>query len=177
MATKTSRVEIETSINDEGHILHQLNFANGHTRTLRYGPDHKLMAQFAAHGQRAKLLAAANSVDDSDKAVQKVDALTDAWKDAKWGLVGEGDGKPKVGVLAQAIAELKGISHEDAQKIVSGMTKAEQAKLRKTERVSLIVARLEGRSEGDDALDKLLAPAKVVVEGEAEGETEDASQR
>ena len=171
---KTSRVDIATTVNEDGSVKHSLTFGNGHTRELTFNADHKLVAQFAAHGQRAKLLAAANSVDGSDEAVQKVDKLTDAWAEGKWGLVGEGDGKPKVGVLAQAIAELKGCSHDAAQNLVSKMSKAEQAKLRKTERVANIIAKLEGRSDADDALDKLLADdAEVVVEGE----TEDASQR
>lgn len=155
--TKQTRVEIESTVNEDGSIVHSLKFANGHEREVTFDQDHKLAAQFAAHGQRAKLLAAANSVDDSDKAVQKVDALTDAWAEGKWSLVGEGDGKPKVGVLAQALAELKGVSHDDAQKIVSGLSKADQAKLRKTERVATIIARLEGKdTEGDKALDALL---------------------
>lgn len=155
--TKQTRVEIESTVGADGTVVHVMKFANGHEREVRFGPDHALRTQFAAHGQRAKLLAAANSVDDSDKAVQKVDALTDAWAEGKWSLVGEGDGKPKVGVLAQALAELKGVTHDEAQAIVSKLSKADQAKLRKTERVATVIARLEGKNtEADKALDALL---------------------
>jgi len=154
MATKQAKVEVSTIIHDDGGFTHTLNYTNGHTRVFSVAPDHELYARFAAAGAKGKILGAANSADDSDKAVTKVDALLDAFDEGEWSLVGEGG--PKYSPLVRALAELKGISEGEANTIVKGLTKSQQAKLRRTERIATLIAKFKGETDGDAVLDDLL---------------------
>jgi hypothetical protein len=157
MATKQAKVVVETIHHDDGGFTHELRFTNGQVRKVAFSPYHELIQQFAAHGAKAKLLAAANSADDADTAVQKVDALVDAFDEGKWSQKGEGGSK--FTPLVRALAELKGIEPEAADIIVKGLSKSAQAKLRATERIATIIARIkgeEGKAEGDEVLDLLL---------------------
>lgn len=156
MATKQAKVEIATRHLPDGGFIHELTYTNGQKRTVAIAPDHELYHQFAAHGSKAKLLASANSADDADTAVQKVDALVDAFDEGKWSLLGEGS--PKFTPLVRALAELKGIKPEDADVIVKGLSKSAQAKLRGTERIATLIASYKKNavSEGDAVLDNLL---------------------
>lgn len=155
-ATKQAKVVVETVHHEDGGFTHTLRFTNGQTRVVAFAPDHELLQQFASHGAKAKLLSAANSADDTDIAVQKVDALVDAFDEGKWSLLGEGG--PKYTPLVRALAELKGIRLDAADIIVKGLSKSEQAKLRSTGRVATIIARIkgEGVNDADKALDALL---------------------
>jgi hypothetical protein len=154
---KASKVQIETTHHEDGSFVHHLTFSNGQKRSVAFGPDHALTQQFASYGAKTKLLNAVNATDDTDKAVEKVDALCDAFDDGKWST--QGEGTSKYSPLVQALAELKGIDVANSEKLVKGMSKATQAKLRNTERVATIIARIkgaEGKAEGDDVLDDLL---------------------
>jgi hypothetical protein len=154
MTTKQAKVSVETVHHEDGGFTHNLKFTNGQSRTVSFAPDHELMQQFAAHGSKAKLLAAANAADDGDKATEKVDALIDAFDEGKWSLLGEGG--HKYTPLVRALAELKRIEPEAAEVIVKGLSKSEQAKLRATSRIATIIARLKAdKSEGDELLDSI----------------------
>lgn len=157
--TKQVRVQIETKHHEDRSFTHELAFANGQKRVVSVAPDHELFTKFAAYGAKAKLLAAANAGGDSDDACKRIDALVDAFDEGKFNLVGEGG--PKYTPLVQALAELKGISVEEADKLVKGMSKSTQAKLRATERVASIIARIKAadakeEDSGDALLDGLL---------------------
>jgi hypothetical protein len=162
--SKQAKVTVETTHPEGGGFVHTLKFTNGTTLVHAVDPDHELYHQYAAHGDKAKILATANSAADTDDAVQKVLNLLEAFDNGKWSLLG--DGGSKYTPLTLALAELKGISDAEADKIVKGLTKSQQAKLRGTERIATIIARIKGKDEGDDVLDSLLAP-----------EADDASER
>jgi hypothetical protein len=157
---KQAKVAVETEVHEDGGHTHTLTYTNGHKRIISFGPSHELAAQFYATGTKTKLLAAANSEDDADAAVKKVDKLVDAFDEGKWSLVG--DGGPKHTPLVRAYAELAGVDLEKAEATIKGLTKSAQAKLRSTPRISAIISRLkseEGEADGDSLLNNLLAPS------------------
>lgn len=162
--TRQAKVEVATKLHEDGGFTHTLTFTNGQSREVAFAPDHDLYQQFAAHGAKAKLLASANSADEADEAVKKVDKLVDGFDEGKWSLLGEG--KSKYSPLTRALAEVKGVSEEEAEATVKGLSKSQQAKLRATTRIASVIARIkaeEGAAEGDKLLDGLLRD-----EGEAE---------
>jgi len=151
MTTKQPKVSIASSIEENGDVFHELTFANGIKRTVQIKHDHALLRRFVENGSKAKLLAAANSAKDTDEAIKKVDAIHAAFKEGKWSLVNE-NAEPKVGILAQALAALKGCSLEEAQAFVAAKSRAEQAKLRSTPVVASKIVELNvAAAEGDDA--------------------------
>lgn len=167
MTKRQTRVEVETELGEDGANVHTLTFSNGEKRVVAFEAEHKLAQKFRAYGERAKLLAAANGVEDVEEAVGKVDKLVEQFDAGKWSLLGEGG--PKYTPLVRAIAEIKGIECDVAQKLVAGMSKSAQAKLRSTERVATIIARLKKgeTKDGDALLDAL---------GKEEEEEEDQSE-
>lgn len=157
--TKVAKVQVETVLHEDGSHVHTLTFTNGQKREVAFPADHALAAKFYAAGSKGKLLAAANSAAEADDAVKKVDALCDAFDQGKWGLIGEGGNKYSPLVLA--FAEVKGVSEEVADDTVKGLTKSQQAKIRGTERIAAIIARIRAaeEGEGDTLLDNLLKDA------------------
>lgn len=163
VAKRQAKVEVETQLHEDGGFTHTMKFTNGQTRQIAFAPDHDLYQQFAAHGAKAKLLASANSADEADEAVKKVDKLVDGFDEGKWSLLGEGK---KYSPLVRALAEVKGVSEDEAEEVVKSLSKGEQAKLRATTRISTVISRIkaeEGASDGDKLLDGILGD-------EAEGE-------
>jgi len=165
--TRKAKVGIESVQHEDGSTSHTLSFTNGQKRVVSFDKDHKLAQRFRLHGERAKLLATANSGKEADESVQKVDKLVDAFDEGKWSLIGE-DG-PKQPPLVLALAEVTGKSIAEAASVVAGLTKGQQAKLRGTERIAAIIARIKGAegNEGDDLLDGLLDSAEGNVTEEA----------
>jgi len=129
MTTKQSKVAIESTIEENGDIFHALTFSNGAKSVVHIKHDSPLIGKFVEHGSKSKLLAAANSAKDVEDATLKVAAIATAFKEGKWSLVNEST-EPKVGILAQALAALKGCSLEEAQAFVATQDRAAQAKLR-----------------------------------------------
>lgn len=154
MPAKQAKVQVETVHHEDGGFTHTLHFTNGQTRIWSVEPDHDLYHRYASTGAKSKALATINSADDADAAVQKFDALVDASDEGKWSLVGEGG--PKYTPFVRALAQLKGIDPAEADKLVKGMSKSTQAKLRATERMSVLIAKFKGEQDGDAALDALL---------------------
>jgi hypothetical protein len=77
-----------------------------------------------------------------------------------WNAVGGGEGTTKRGVLFTALCELfPGKSPDEIRDWLGGKSKAEQAKLRKSEKVAAKIAEIQARSgdadAGDDMLDEL----------------------
>lgn len=166
---RQAKVEVSTELHEGGGFTHTLKFTNGQTRVVAFAPEHGLYQQFAAHGAKAKLLASANSADEADKAVEKVDNLVDGFDEGKWSLLGEGK---KYSPLVRALAEVKGVSEDDAEAVVKGLSKSQQAKLRATERIATIISRIkaeDGADDGDKLLDGLL--------GDEEGDDAAPAQR
>src|SRR5574337_2186740 len=87
------KVEVATKLHEDGGFTHTLTFTNGRKREISFDPGCSLYQQFAAHGAKAKLLASANSADEVDEAVKKVDKLVDGFDEGKWSLLGEGKSK------------------------------------------------------------------------------------
>jgi hypothetical protein len=158
MAAKQAKVEVSTEHHADGGFTHTFTFTNGQTRVWAVAPDHDLYHRYASTGAKSKALAAINSADDADKACQKFDALVDASDEGKWSLLGEGG--PKYTPLVRALAELKGIEPAVADGVVKAMSKGDQAKLRGTQRISALIAKYKGETDGDSVLDGLLAPVE-----------------
>lgn len=77
-----------------------------------------------------------------------------------WNAVGGGEGTTKRGVLFTALCELfPAKTAEEIREWLAGKSKAEQAKLRKSEKVAAKIAEIQARSgdadAGDDMLDEL----------------------
>ena len=161
---KQSKATVETKLNNDGSFEHTITFGNGQTIKYGVGKSHYLTQQFAAAGSKARILQTVNASKDSDDATKKVEALLEAFDDGRWTVLPESDPKEKFSPLVRAFAELKGVDLEEAQAVISKLSKAEQAKLRATARIATIIARLKGEGEGDATLDALLSPAAEVVE-------------
>lgn len=163
--TKVAKVDVKSSVEENGDVFHELTFSNGAKRTVHIKADHALVAKFIEHGSKAKLLAAANSAKDVEDAVAKVDAIHAAFKAGKWSLINEGDGQPKVGILAQALAALKPCSLEEAQAHVETLDRATQAKLRASPRVAAKIVEINSKKaqpeEVDSSLDSFLGAASA----------------
>lgn len=161
---KQVRVTIVSSIEENGDVFHELTFADGHKDVVHIPHTSPLRNRFVEAGSKAKLLAAANAGKDAADSAAKVKAIADAFKAGKWSLVPEGDGQPKVGILAQALAALKPCSLDEAQSYVATLTKAQQAKLRASPRVAAQIVSINAAKEPtDDGLDDFLSPADDAV--------------
>ena len=156
---KQSRVTIVSSIEENGDVFHECTFSDGSRHVVKIGHDNPLRNRFVESGSKAKLLAAANAGKDAADSAAKVKAIADALKSGKWSLVPEGDGQPKVGILAQALAALKPCSLDEAQSYVATLTKAQQAKLRASPRVAAKIVEINAAKENadDDGLDDFLS--------------------
>jgi hypothetical protein len=153
---RQEKATIRTTLHDDGATSHRVEFANGDSQLFLFPPGHALEQQFKAAGEKAKLQAAINSVDTTEKAIEKCAKLQEAFDNGKWSL--QGEGSPGTG-LARAIAEIKGIDLSEAEEIVSGLSKKQQADLRATERVAALLAKYKkqaGESDGDALLDGIL---------------------
>lgn len=155
MATKQAKVTVVSSLEENGDIFHELTFLDGTKRTVQIKHNSPLLHKFVEHGSKAKLLAAANSAKDAGDAVTKVDAIAAAFKEGKWSLINE-NAEPKVGILAQALAALKGCSLDEAQAFVATKTRAEQAKLRAAPVVASKIVELNAAAATDEDEDASL---------------------
>lgn len=166
--SRQEKVRIETRHHEDGAVSHHMTFANGQKEVVLVKSNHVLAQRFIALGSRNKLMAVVNSSDDSDKAVEKVRKISTAWDEGKWGLQGEGE--EKGAGLARALAELGGISLDEAKGKVAALSRAQQAKLRGTERIAALLAkyRSEDGDEADALLDGLIGTSEEGDEEEKE---------
>jgi hypothetical protein len=146
---KQSRATIVSSIEENGDVFHEITFSDGARTTVHIPAKSELRNRFVEHGSRAKLLAAINSGKDAADSAAKVAAIAGAFKAGKWALVGEAG--PKHGILAQALAALKGISVDAAQEFVATLSRGDQAKLRAAPKVATKIAELNAASAADES--------------------------
>lgn len=156
MTTKQSKLSITSSIEENGDVFHDLTFADGSKGVVHIKHDSPLLGKFVEHGSKSKLLAAANSAKDVEDARAKVAAITAAFKEGKWSLVNEST-EPKVGILAQALAALKGCSLEEAQAFVATQDRAAQAKLRAAPQVAAKIVELNATNKVEEAVGDALS--------------------
>jgi len=153
MAKASSKATIDTKFHDDGAVSHKVVFAGGESRTILIKANHALAQHFIAHGSKAKIQAAINSVDDESKAIAKLDELDKGFDAGRWSL--QGEGKPKAGILAQALAALKGSDLDTADAYVKTLSRAEQAKLRANPTVAAKIIEIEAKSRAEESGDLL----------------------
>jgi hypothetical protein len=150
MTTRQKRADIHTVVHGDGALSATITHSDGAKQVVVIPNGHALMQHFAAHGLQQKVSAAINSGKDPADSAAKVDALESAFRDGRWTI--RGDAEPKGGLLARALASLKGCPLDEAEAFVKGLSRAEQAELRNKPAVAAAILEVK-RADADEGED------------------------
>lgn len=132
----------------------QFDFGNGETRTLSLANlDSAIVRRLALHGLSQKAgdsyAGAKSAVDDGEApsveayAAGAVDAVWSQLTAGTWTATREGGGAPRVTILVEAYARLKGCTIEAAQEAIGQLTEDEQKLVRKVDAIKKAMAAIK----------------------------------
>lgn len=135
-----------------------------------------IVARLALHGLKQKLVdsysGAKKAVEDGEYdsreeyAAEQVARIINQLKAGEWSAKREGTGGPRTTLLAQAAAEVLGITVEEATAKLSAMDDETKKKISKAPKVALVLARLRKEAE---------ARREAKLKAEAEGSTDNVA--
>lgn len=138
---KKQKLIKESTIGEDGSVAVRLDFVNG--RVLNFTIPSVLFARFAAHGAEQKLGDAIAGENDIDDAVLSVEDLIGRLNAGEWNVTRAAGGFSGTSILARAIVEASGKSHEEIRAFLSTKTQAEKLALRRSVKIKPIIERLE----------------------------------
>lgn len=146
MADKTPRMSVEYN---EETASFDLTFDNGEVRQIAFGPDHKLFAQAAYHGMEQRIRDKIAGRTDTKECVTLIDSLKAVIDEGEWGIRREGNGEPTGGILAKALARMKGCPLAEAVAFVRTLDKKTQAAYRADPDVSKVVEQIKAEAKAN----------------------------
>lgn len=127
-----------------------MEFPDGETRTFDLPDDHPLYQNFAAHGVTKKVRDLLAGSKPMDKQKELLDKLLASFAKNDWNATRNGDGKPVVSILARALHRVSGKSLEECIAYVKTLSKADQAKARKDDRIAPVIRELQKEDAGEE---------------------------
>jgi len=110
---------IKTHDLHDGNATVKFAFKNGEVRTFSFDKHAKLLMRLAIHGALQKIGDETAGVEDIDDQVAAVDAVIDRLEKGEWGAERTaGDGFAGASIVIRAIAEVKGVTPQEAKDFI-----------------------------------------------------------
>lgn len=145
------RCKVDTYENEQGlHV--QLDFRNGESRIFRMQP--LMVAQFAMHGAKQKLVDEMAGIKDLDDAVLAVDELIERLDNGEWTQKrAAGEGIAGTSVLLRALVEFTGKSVPEVKAKLKSMSQTEKMAMRANAKLKPIIERMEAEKANKSNVD------------------------
>lgn len=126
--TGKRRLNIDSSIDEDGQITMLLDWRNGETR--KFQPRKDMNGKAAGHGYEQKLRDETAGENDIDDAVLAVDSLIDRLNAGEWNMKREAGGMSGTSVLLKALVEYTKKTVEEIKALLSSLSHQEKMALR-----------------------------------------------